>query len=236
MAFNLDKNEGAKPSTKFDLSKNVTPAGAPQKKSAKTWLVLIPVLAVAGLVWYLSSNRNADSNKDTATVDSTAANKPERTTTPADTPAAIQGVNAESSTNAATTRSGSTAATTSNNTDAGSAVTASSFNNKIPVTFSKGSVAMSNLDGSLIKELVSFLKHNPAAVITVNGYASSEGEPSLNQQISRSRAEAFKNHLVLKGIDANRIKAAGKGTDNPISSNDTEEGRVKNRRVEILLQ
>lgn len=87
-----------------------------------------------------------------------------------------------------------------------------------------------------MSEVISFLEKNPTAVITVNGYASSEGEPAFNQRISQLRADAFKSYLVSKGVDASRINANGKGIDNPVSSNDTENGRIKNRRVEILFQ
>lgn len=227
MAFNLDKNEGAKSSTKFDLSKKGTPTAAlrvQQKRSSKTWLFVIPVLLIAGLVWYLSSNQKPNHETGRTATDSTKANmapanNPEVATLPVDTQAAIQKASTESS----------TAATSS-------AVTTPSFNNKVPATFSKGSDAISNLNEALIKDVIAFMKKNPAAVVMVNGYASSEGEPDFNQQISQSRADAFKRRLISKGIDASRVNAVGKGIDNPISPNDTEEGRVKNRRVEVVLQ
>ena len=233
MAFNLDKNEGAKRSTKFDLSKSDAPSATvaePGKSRYRAWLFVVPALLIAGIAaWYLSSNRNVKKENDTATIatDSTRANIASASQTEAstltDTQATIKKQDAESSTIAATTNTSS-------------AATASSLNNKVPATFPKGSNAISNLDRSLVKDIVAFLEKDPAAVITVNGYASSEGELAFNQQISRSRADAFKSYLVSKGIPAVRINAMGKGIDSPVSSNDTEEGRVKNRRVEILFR
>lgn len=110
------------------------------------------------------------------------------------------------------------------------------FNNKVPASFNKASASFSNLDKSLVKDIITYLEKNSNAIIAVSGYASSEGELSTNQQLSQSRAEAFKQYLVSKGITENRIVATGKGIDNPIGSNDTEDGRKKNRRVEISLQ
>lgn len=240
MAFNLNKNEGADPSKKFDLSKSSSPTttGAEQEKSrSKTWLFALPVLLVAGIAaWYFLSNPGPHKENSIAAataIDSNTANiasgdQNKVTTSPADTPADVKKENAGSSTIAAT-NSGNAVGTPGNTTN-------TSFNNKVPATFAKGSNSISNLDRSLVKDIIAFLEKNPAAVITVNGYASSEGDPAVNQQISRSRADAFKSYLVSKGITAGRINAAGKGIDNPISSNDTEEGRIKNRRVEISFQ
>ncbi len=64
------------------------------------------------------------------------------------------------------------------------------------------------------------------------GYASSEGTAAYNMKLSKDRANSVKTYLVNSGVSASQIKAIGKGEANPIASNDTEEGRMKNRRVE----
>ena len=246
MAFNLDKNDGAKSSTKFDLSKSDAPAttGTTQEKHrSKTWLFVLPALLAAGIAaWYFLSNSRGDNKNDIAAITATDSNpntvnlaageQNKATTSIGDTLSDVKKENAGSSTTASA--SNSNAVATPPNTS--SAATNPGFNNKVPATFGKGSNSISKLDRSLLKEIISFLEKNPAAVITVNGYASSEGDLAFNHHISRSRADAFKSYLVSKGIDASRINAYGKGIDNPVSSNDTEEGRIKNRRVEILFQ
>lgn len=112
----------------------------------------------------------------------------------------------------------------------------SNIKNKVPATFGKSSSSLVDIDNSLVKEIILFLKNNPNSTVNVDGYASSEGALIVNEKISKSRANSFKNHLVSKGISADKIITAGHGIENPIASNDTEEGRQKNRRVEITIK
>lgn len=74
--------------------------------------------------------------------------------------------------------------------------------------------------------------------VEVDGYASSEHHPwaeKHNQTLSEERAQAVVDYLISKGVPGNVISAKGFGTSNPVASNDTEEGRVANRRVEFQL-
>ena len=247
MAFNLDKNEGAKSSKKFDLTKSDIPASSAtdeHKRKSRTWFFLIPALLLAGLAaWYLSSNRNAANENgtaattptDSAAADNVPASQAERPTLPADTLTALQ---KEGAVTSPTASAGNDSYVTNPENNAGnnSAVVKTSFNNKALATFPKGSNTMRNMDQSLVKDMIDYLRKTPDAVIIVNGYASSEGEPAFNQQISQSRANILKSYLVSKGIAARRINATGKGIDNPVESNDTEKGRIRNRRVEIVFQ
>jgi outer membrane protein OmpA-like peptidoglycan-associated protein len=248
MAFNLEKNQGAKSSGKFDLTKRNAPTrtvDGPQKRKSNIWLLIVPVFLVVGIAaWHLFSNRNPNKENgvtatETANTGSTTSNidtfnRNEVRTKATDTNKSIENVDAKSS-GSDDEKTTNVSVETNNNAEAGS-VTAVTINNKVPATFPKGSNEIINLDQSLVKDIIAFLDKNAAAVVTVKGYASSEGEPAFNQHISQSRADAFKNYLISKGIAAARIIATGKGTENPVGSNDTEEGRVKNRRVEILLQ
>jgi outer membrane protein OmpA-like peptidoglycan-associated protein len=65
------------------------------------------------------------------------------------------------------------------------------------------------------------------------GHADSVGSDEYNLQLSRLRAEAVARYLVSKGISPERISVEGYGSSRPIGKNDTEEGRSKNRRVDI---
>jgi OOP family OmpA-OmpF porin len=71
--------------------------------------------------------------------------------------------------------------------------------------------------------------------VSIEGHASGEGEAQHNLALSKARAEAVRAFLVKKGISADRLASAGFGETKPIASNDTEEGREKNRRVEFRI-
>ncbi|AIY42888.1 Outer membrane protein A precursor [Collimonas arenae] len=70
-------------------------------------------------------------------------------------------------------------------------------------------------------------------VVVTIGHTDSVGSDSYNQKLSVERAEAVRAYLITQGIDASRIKAEGRGANQPLASNATPEGRAQNRRVEI---
>lgn len=82
-----------------------------------------------------------------------------------------------------------------------------------------------------LDKLSSNLKENGGKV-TVNGYASSEGTTAYNLKLSKDRANSVKTYLVNSGVNASQVATKGYGEANPIASNDTEEGRIQNRRVQ----
>ena len=79
------------------------------------------------------------------------------------------------------------------------------------------------------------LEFSKTAVV-VQGHTDSTGNETHNQDLSERRAVAVKNNLVGHGVNANRIAALGYGEGSPVASNETEAGRRKNRRVELLLK
>ena len=74
---------------------------------------------------------------------------------------------------------------------------------------------------------------NADARIEVDGHTDSKGNDSYNQKLSARRAEAVKAYLVGKGVNASQLTTKGYGEKQPVASNDTEEGRAQNRRVEL---
>ena len=86
-----------------------------------------------------------------------------------------------------------------------------------------------------LDRIAEFLKQNPADSLYIKGYTDSSGSRSYNISVSEFRANTIKTYLVGKGVSPARITATGLGPDNPLADNDTEEGRRKNRRVEIEL-
>jgi len=77
---------------------------------------------------------------------------------------------------------------------------------------------------------------NPKVQIEISGHTDNIGSQESNQVLSLKRAQAVRNWLVEKGITSNRMKAVGKGQNEPISSNDTDAGRAENRRIEFYVQ
>ena len=87
-----------------------------------------------------------------------------------------------------------------------------------------------------LDEVVRILNENPDLLLDIEGHTDSVGSSYINKQLSAKRASAIFNYLVSKGIDPNRIMTIGYGSEKPIADNSTEEGRAKNRRVEMKLK
>ena len=85
----------------------------------------------------------------------------------------------------------------------------------------------------VLDEAATLLKQNPGVHVVVKGYTDSIGSAEYNQALSVRRAEAVYRYLVNLGVDPERLTVEGFGKTNPIASNDTEEGRAQNRRVEL---
>lgn len=84
-----------------------------------------------------------------------------------------------------------------------------------------------------LDKMSSTLRADKALSLQLDGHASEEGTDAYNMQLSLDRANAVKTYLVNSGVDAKRISTKGYGESRPIASNATEEGRMKNRRVEF---
>jgi OOP family OmpA-OmpF porin len=85
----------------------------------------------------------------------------------------------------------------------------------------------------MLQEAVLIMKKNPDLKVEVDGHADSTGAAAYNMTLSEKRAEAVKKHFVDQGIDPDRLTTKGFGITKPAASNDTREGRAKNRRVEL---
>jgi outer membrane protein OmpA-like peptidoglycan-associated protein len=86
----------------------------------------------------------------------------------------------------------------------------------------------------IIDQVVVLLKDNPGLKVSVEGHTDSMGTPANNKTLSQQRAQSVVNTLVTAGIDSKRLSAAGWGQEKPMADNKTEEGKAKNRRVEIV--
>ncbi len=85
-------------------------------------------------------------------------------------------------------------------------------------------------------DLTNFMKKNPASKISIVGHTDIIGIDARNQPRSEARSRALADRLIANGIDASRIQTSGKGSKEPIATNDTDAGRAQNRRIEIEIR
>ncbi len=102
------------------------------------------------------------------------------------------------------------------------------------ILFDTGKSTIKKESQTLIDQLYELLKNNSGLKVSIEGHTDNTGTPDGNKILSVSRAEAVLKALVSKGIDMNRLSSKGWGQEKPIADNNTEEGRAKNRRVEIV--
>jgi outer membrane protein OmpA-like peptidoglycan-associated protein len=86
----------------------------------------------------------------------------------------------------------------------------------------------------VIAQVVELLKRNPDLKVSIDGHTDNIGAHDYNMKLSQDRAASVAAAIAAAGVDAARLKSAGYGPDKPIASNDTDEGRAKNRRVELV--
>ena len=101
------------------------------------------------------------------------------------------------------------------------------------IQFEFNSSVLKTSSYSILDQIATEMKKYPTVKFNVNGHASQEGTDQRNMTLSIDRANAVKAYIVNVGVDGSNLNTVGFGETKPIASNDTEEGRVLNRRVEI---
>lgn len=103
------------------------------------------------------------------------------------------------------------------------------------ITFQQGRADIQPNFHAALNNVAATLNEYPSTAVDIFGHASSEGDLGFNQRLSQQRADSVRNYLLNQGVQSVRMNARGLGIDYPVASNDTEAGRVQNRRVEIIL-
>ncbi len=101
------------------------------------------------------------------------------------------------------------------------------------IDYVSGSFEVDPISHKKIKELARILNFVPDIKLEINGYTDNIGKPRANKSLSEKRARRVRDFLVVLDVAADRIKVFGRGESNFVASNETAEGRAKNRRVEI---
>lgn len=104
------------------------------------------------------------------------------------------------------------------------------------VNFEFNKATLTNESETILTMAYNALVANPDVQIEISGHTDNVGSQQYNQALSLKRAQAVKNWLVKKGIASNRMKTVGRGQNEPMSSNETDEGRAENRRIEFYVQ
>ena len=103
------------------------------------------------------------------------------------------------------------------------------------VLFDTGSAMLRPGGQRLAARLAEFLREYPDRTIAIEGFTDSVGGDVQNQELSERRAAAVKLALMDAGVDGSRVFVRGYGSAFPVASNDTREGRQRNRRVEVVI-
>jgi OmpA-OmpF porin, OOP family len=102
------------------------------------------------------------------------------------------------------------------------------------INFDTGKSIIRDESKPIIEQIVQMMKSNPDLKIGVEGHTDNVGTPASNKTLSEARAKSVVSVIVSQGIAADRLSPSGYGQDKPIADNNTEEGRAKNRRVELV--
>ncbi|WP_143961695.1 OmpA family protein [Litoribacter populi] len=111
----------------------------------------------------------------------------------------------------------------------------------IKVTFESGilfgfdSYSLTPAAQENVQELARILNEYPDTYLQVEGHTDDRGSATYNQGLSERRASSVANYLKMQGVASDRITTIGHGFDKPVADNETDEGRAKNRRVEVAI-
>jgi len=102
------------------------------------------------------------------------------------------------------------------------------------INFDTGKSIIKDESKPIVQQIVGMLKSNPELKLSVEGHTDNVGNPASNKILSEDRAKSVVTAIISQGIDAERLNSSGFGQDKPIGDNNTEEGRARNRRVELV--
>jgi OmpA-OmpF porin, OOP family len=104
------------------------------------------------------------------------------------------------------------------------------------IRFESGRAVIDPDSAGLLDRLIETALRCPTANIEIAGHTDGDGEDAYNQALSEKRAQAVTDYLVKAGLPADRFTATGYGSTQPIASNETDEGRAQNRRIEFVVR
>jgi len=107
---------------------------------------------------------------------------------------------------------------------------------KSKIRFESNKATIDRDSAGLLDRMIETAMRCPTASIEVGGHTDTDGEADANMALSQRRAQAVVDYMVRAGVPADRLKAVGYGETEPVASNDTDEGKAQNRRIEFLVR
>jgi OmpA-OmpF porin, OOP family len=104
------------------------------------------------------------------------------------------------------------------------------------IRFEPGRATIDRDSAGLLDRLIETALRCPTANIEIAGHTDTDGEDAFNQALSEKRAQAVTDYLVKAGLPADRFIAKGYGSSQPVATNDTDEGKAQNRRIDFLVK
>jgi OmpA-OmpF porin, OOP family len=103
------------------------------------------------------------------------------------------------------------------------------------LNFDSATTRLTPESNATVRDLISILKCYPNTQVLLEGHTDNTGDPDSNKKLSLDRANAIKTLLVQSGVDSSRISTDGWGQEKPIAANESEDGRARNRRTELIV-
>ena len=103
------------------------------------------------------------------------------------------------------------------------------------ISFDTGSAVIKPAMRPVLDRFAQTLNANPVTQVRILGHTDSTGSDTLNNPLSVNRAASTRDYLAGRGVDASRVAIDGRGEREPVADNNTDAGRAKNRRVEVLV-
>jgi OmpA-OmpF porin, OOP family len=104
------------------------------------------------------------------------------------------------------------------------------------IRFDAGQATIDPDSAGLLDRLIEIALRCPTANIEIAGHTDADGEDGFNQTLSEKRAQAVEDYLVKAGLPADRFTAIGYGSTQPLATNDTDEGKAQNRRIDFMVR
>jgi outer membrane protein OmpA-like peptidoglycan-associated protein len=217
---------------------------------------VLPLIAIAALLAYMLSGRSTVENATTAAADA-AANASSAVTTAANSAADTAAAATAGAATAVTDAAASLGAMVERNlpslpairvpengieskllifiTDASRPVDTTTWFSFDRLEFDTASATLRPSSNEQLDAMAAILKAYPNVNLKIGGYTDSVGDDAANQKLSAARAETTMQALVTRGTAPGRLEAEGYGEQHPVASNDTEEGRQRNRRIDVRV-